>query len=77
MFSDKSVLTAVVFADKVSFNLIALYRRKKIFKRRRINVVCDFLEVSRYGYVIIVVVSVNHLELLRGVFLNHRSEDIA
>ena len=77
MFSDKSVFTAVVSADKVCLNLVALYRRKKVFKRRGVNVVCDLLEVARYGYVIIVVISVNHFELLRAHLLNHRSEDIA
>ena len=77
VFSDKSVFTAVVSADKVCLNLVALYRRKKVFKRRGVNIVCDLLEVARYGYVIIVVISVNHFELLRAHLLNHRSEDIA
>ena len=75
--ADKTVGRSFLIAEEVSLNIVRSDRPEKISRRRREDNVCDFLEVTRYGEVIILVVSISHLKFRRGEFFHNRAENVA
>ena len=75
--ADKSVGRSRLIAEEVSLDRVRSDRPEKISRRRGEYGVSDFLEVARYGKVIILVVSIGHLKFLRGEFFHDSAENVA